>query len=289
MSFPATSDYDSSLTSAVAPFETGAQAVLAAFPGGRPMLALSDGSVLMVDTGERVAAHPEGAILLAAADHRRIVTGGDDGRVVEVRPDGSTHELANEKGKWIDALALREDGATAWSVGKLVRARDPKGAIKEYQAPTGVRGLAFLPKGYRLAVSHYNGVSLWFPNIAAEPDMLKWAGSHLDVVTSPDGAFVVTAMQENALHGWRLADKKDMRMTGYPAKTRSFSFSSDGEWMATSGADACVVWPFQTKDGPMGKPPKECGVRPAKVSRVAFHPKAQVLAIGYEDGWILLT
>ena len=39
----------------------------------------------------------------------------------------------------------------------------------------------------------------------------------------------------------------------------------------------------------MGKAPRECGVRPARVSRVAFHPKALVLAIGYEDGCILLV
>lgn len=38
----------------------------------------------------------------------------------------------------------------------------------------------------------------------------------------------------------------------------------------------------------MKKAPRECGARPAKVSRVAFHPKALVIAIGYEDGWILL-
>ena len=38
----------------------------------------------------------------------------------------------------------------------------------------------------------------------------------------------------------------------------------------------------------MGKAPRECGVRPAKVSQVAFHPRALVLAVGYEDGCILL-
>ena len=95
-------------------------------------------------------------------------------------------------------------------------------------------------------------------------------------------------MQENSLHGWRVADKRDMRMTGYPAKTRSYSWSPDGHWLATSGAEACIVWPFRDKDGPMGKAPRECGVRQAKVSRVAFHPQALVIAIGYEDGWILL-
>ncbi|MBN8909718.1 MAG: PD40 domain-containing protein, partial [Rhodospirillales bacterium] len=95
-------------------------------------------------------------------------------------------------------------------------------------------------------------------------------------------------MQENALHGWRIADKKDMRMTGYPSKTRSFSWSPDGKWLATSGADACVIWPFESKDGPMGKAPRECGVRPARINRVAFHPKAPIVALGYDDGWVLL-
>jgi hypothetical protein len=79
-----------------------------------------------------------------------------------------------------------------------------------------------------------------------------------------------------------------MRMSGYPAKTRSLAWSHDGQWLATSGADAVVIWPFGSKEGPMGKPPREAGVRPARVSHVSFHPKALVLATGYEDGCILL-
>jgi WD40 repeat protein len=77
-------------------------------------------------------------------------------------------------------------------------------------------------------------------------------------------------------------------MSGYPSKTKSFSWSSDGLWLATSGADAAIIWPFKDKDGPMGKAPRECGVRHSKVSQVAFHPKAMILAIGYEDSCILL-
>jgi WD40 repeat protein len=95
-------------------------------------------------------------------------------------------------------------------------------------------------------------------------------------------------MQENALHGWRIADRKNMRMTGYPTKIRSLSWSQDGDWLATSGAEACIVWPFGAKDGPMGKPPRELGARPARVSQVAFHPTSPLLAVGYDDGWILL-
>ena len=95
-------------------------------------------------------------------------------------------------------------------------------------------------------------------------------------------------MQENALHGWRLADSRNMRMTGYPGKTRSMSWSHDGAWLATSGAEAAIVWPFKDKDGPMGKAPRECGVREARVTKVAFHPRALVVAVGYADGLLLL-
>ena len=83
-------------------------------------------------------------------------------------------------------------------------------------------------------------------------------------------------------------DKRHMRMTGYPAKTRSLSWSHDGKWLATSGADAVIVWPFESKEGPMGKAPRECGVRPAKVDAGGVPPRRLVLAAGYEDGFILL-
>jgi len=279
-----------SLTANVTPFNTGAPVTAAAFIGDVPALALGDGSIFLAAAGaeRRVAAHPDGAVLVAALTGQKLITGGDDGRIVSTSPDGETQEIAHEKGKWIDALAARDDGAIAWSTGKQVYARDSKGGIKSFTAPSTVRGLAFLPKGYRIAMAHYNGVTLWFPNAAAAPDVFEWKGSHLDIVVSPDGHFLLTSMQENALHAWRIADKKDMRLSGYPAKTRSLSWSFDGNWLATSGADAGVIWPFKDKDGPMNKAPHECGVRKAKVTSVAFHPKALVLAQGYEDGWVLL-
>jgi WD40 repeat protein len=285
----ATAEPTSSLTAHVQPLAAGAHVVRAAFLGDAPALALADGVVALGEPGaaKRVVAHPEGAILVAASDGETLMTGGDDGRVARTRADGTVEEIADEKGRWIDALALG-GRACAWAAGKRVAARDEAGAAKVFEAPSTVRGLAFLPKGYRIALAHYNGASLWFPNAAAAPQFLEWKGSHLDVAVSPDGRFLVTSMQENALHGWRLADARNMRMTGYPGKTRSFSWSHDGHWLATSGADACVVWPFRDKDGPMGKAPRECGARQARVTQVAFHPRALVVAVGYSDGMALL-
>jgi WD40 repeat protein len=110
---------------------------------------------------------------------------------------------------------------------------------------------------------------------------------------SPDGRFLVTAMQENALHGWKLDSKpgeetRHMRMSGYPAKIKSLSWSPKGKWLASSGAPAAIVWPFSSKDGPMGKAPLELGTRAnILATAVQFHATDEVLAIGFIDGMIL--
>jgi WD40 repeat protein len=203
---------------------------------------------------------------------------------------GVTATLATDaKRRWIDNVALHPDGAVAWSAGKTAFVRDRKGEEKFFEVPSTVGGLAFAPKGMRLAIAHYNGVTLWFPNMAGSAQFLEWAGSHLGVVFSPDNKFLVTAMHEPALHGWRLADVRHMRMTGYPGRVRSLSWSAGGKALATSGADTVILWPFASKDGPMGKQPAMLAPLQARVTQVACHPKQDIFAAGYSDGTILMV
>jgi len=238
---------------------------------------------------QRIEVHA-GAILCAQSDGKRVVTGGDDGRVVEIRADGSILELARDaKRRWIDNLALHNDGTLAWSSGKTAFVKTAKGEIKSLDVASTVGGLAFAPKGLRLAIARYHGVSLWFPNVAGTPEELEWKGSHLGVAFSPDGKFICTSMHEPSMHGWRLADARHLRMSGYPARVKSFGWSADGRWMATSGADAVILWPFQTKDGPLGKQPLQYAALPSRVTMVACHPREDILAAGYGDGTVLLV
>ena len=232
----------------------------------------------------------DAGILCSVSDGKRVLLGGDDGKLVSVDAKGSVEILVTDaKRRWIDNVALHPDGAVAWSAGKTAFVRAPKGEVKSLDVPSTVGGLAFAPKGLRLAVAHYNGVTLWFPNMGATPEFLEWKGSHLGVIFSVDNRFLVTTMHEAALHGWRLADSRHMRMTGYPARVRSMSWSIGGKFLATSGSDSVILWPFGSKDGPMGKEPTMLAPLQAKATVVACHPKEDIFAAGYSDGTILMV
>ena len=281
-----------SVTDKVRPVAIGMPVTAVHFLGDRAAFVGAEENVALVSgQGEisPVAVH-SGGILCAASDGARIVMGGDDGKLVALDANGEVALLATDaKRRWIDNVALHPDGAVAWSAGKTAFVRSGGGGEKSLDVVSTVGGLGFAPKGLRLAVAHYNGVSLWFPNMTAKPEVLEWAGSHLGVVFSPDNKFLVTTMHEPALHGWRLADARHMRMTGYPGRVRSMSWSAGGKALATSGADAVIMWPFASKDGPMGKEPAMLAPLQARVAVVACHPKQDILAAGYSNGTVLMV
>ncbi|MDB5477026.1 MAG: hypothetical protein JWP49_2537 [Phenylobacterium sp.] len=255
---------------------------------GRAAFALGDGTVRF-EAGETVAAH-DGAVLAAALHPtgEGLVTGGDDGRLAWTRTSGA-QEIAKVPGRWIDAVATSAaSGLIAFAAGRELQVRDAADAkfTRAFTHEKSVADVAFDPKGRRVAAATYGGVALWYARIAGQkPLMLKWAGSHVASAFSPDGKFLVSAMQDNQLHGWRVADEKNMRMGGYPAKVKSLAFLAKGAMMATSGANGVVIWPFAGSTGPMGKQAAEVGYdEAAMVVRVAAAPSLGWVAAGLDDG-----
>ncbi len=120
------------------------------------------------------------------------------------------------------------------------------------------RSIAFAPKGLRIASRATTGVSLHWVAMAGQPVDLEWKGAHTAVTFSPDGRFVVTAMQENALHGWKL-DAKPGAEARHDAHDR---LSGEGEvaFLVSEGqvarivrGAAAIVWPFQGQGRAMGR------------------------------------
>ena len=257
--------------------------------GGRAAFALGDGVVAWED-GRRAQVH-DGAILCAAAHPSGdgVLTGGDDGRLAWSRGERS-EILAEVPRKWIDALAVSPaSGLIAFAAGREAHVRDAKAAdfSRTFVHEASVAALAFDPKGRRLAAATYGGAALWYARIGEQkPVMLRWAGSHVGLTFSPDGRFLISSMQEAALHGWRLSDAKDMRMGGYPSKVRSLAFIGE-TWLATSGANGAVLWPFAGANGPMGKQAMEIGWdETALVTRVAGDTRGERVIVGLDDGRI---
>jgi hypothetical protein len=255
---------------------------------GEAVFALGDGQVVW-ESGARQAAHD--GVVLAAARHPTkpgMITGGDDGRLVWSRPEGA-QTLAEAKGRWIESLAVVPGaGLIAFGAGREARVIDLADASfsRVFSHERSVADVALDARARRLAVATYGGAALWYAKIAdQQPAMLRWAGSHIGVRFSPDARFLMSTMQENALHGWRLSDAKDLRMGGYPAKVKSLVFFGGGRMLATSGAPGVVVWPFAGADGPMGKQAMEIGFdETALVTRVAAEPDASLLVAGLSDG-----
>jgi len=269
--------------------EGGATLALAFGDGVLRLVALPDG------TTTDVTVHVDAAILGLAVDGDGFVTGGDDGRLVRTAVTGATVELASFPGKWVAAVAAHAgEGLRAAAVGKEVHLLDRDGPRAVLPHPATVESIGFNARGKRLAAAHYDGVSLWWTAAPAKgqaqtPKKLVWKGGHRLVSWSPEGDYVLTATQDNDLHGWRVADGKDMRMSGYPAKVRSLAWTAKPPYLATSGAEVLTCWPF-SGSGPMGKPPLQiAGARDDRlVTQVASHAREPVVIAGFIDGSIVL-
>jgi WD40 repeat protein len=269
--------------------------------GRRVAFALGDGSLRLCDVGPtptpETLALGDCAILRLEPDFDDdgFLLGLDDGRLARIDAGGSVHVLATRSGRWIDPVSSHPSGFRAFAAGKEVVLLDAKGEPvgQPFVHPSTVADLAFNPPGKRFAAAHYGGVSLWWSQTAErKPKLLSWKGSHIAVSWSPDGAYVMTATQENDLHGWRMSDGGDIRMSGYPTKVRSWAWSPKPPFLATAGADQIICWPF-AGSGPSGKPPVEFGGRGGGwggadgdnlVARVAAHPKGDWIAAGFQTG-----
>jgi hypothetical protein len=143
-----------------------------------PVFALASGAVVRLDHGTHrhqlarwidfAAPFPVG--MAGALDHRRRGWQGDAARMpMEPKPS-----LRGPARKWVGGVAAGPQDAVAFSEGRAatVLLADGSGAEHSKQART-IEGLAFAPKGLRLAMARYNGVALAFVQGSAPPHRIR--------------------------------------------------------------------------------------------------------------------
>lgn len=264
----------------------------AAFAGG-------DGRVRVADLRDpkpslSTWALTRGAVLALVPDCREgaFLCGADNGAVYRVGAADGPRELARLDRNWPDRLATHPRGLRAIADGPLVRVLDAEGrTVAELGAhPSTVAGLAFDGDGRCLAVSHYNGASLWtLDGRGGEPRRLHRRGSHLDLCWSGDGRRVATATQEKALHVWDLASGRDASLGPCINKAKSIGWSADGAWLLASGADTVAGWRFSEGRLPLAAPRMLGRYSERLVASVRANPRLALAAAGYNDGGIELV
>lgn len=250
-----------------------------------------DGGLALFDPSgaRRVVAHQGVSLALVAHPRAGALSGGDDGKLVHVQADGARSDALNYGKRWINALASSPaSGLIAVAVGKSVDVYTESFVrVATFEHPSTVSGLAFDAKGKRLAAAHNGGASVWMAASATSVRRaLDWKGSHLGVQFSPCGRFLVTTLQEPSVHGWRLEDRGDFKMEGYPSRVKSVIFVDRGRQMATNGAGADILlWPFIGKSGPAGKTPGVIdGIGDSDVEILAAREDRAQFAAGFADG-----
>ena len=273
-------------------FDVGAPVIGAVPLHDAIAVSFGDGTVRFFRYGEEpyvIKAH-NGVVLCMSSNGKYIYTGGDDGRFLEISIDGEINEIANFGNRWVDCLAVFEDnlvcssGRTAyvWSNGD----KNPK--LLEHDSTVG--GITIDQNGKRIAISCYGGATVWrLGNKKWKPSRFVWKGSHGKVSFSPDGKYLITAMQENELHIWRIRDKVNMAMSGYSEKIKSFAWVGDTPFLITSGAKESICWPFDG-EGPMGRKPICLPyIGNKQVTFIEPFPDEKAIFAGLSDGSVFLS
>lgn len=268
----------------------GANVTQLAFAGGAVLAGLGDGRVVSVAQGAvtTLARHTGAVTGLVADAGGGVVSAGQDGRVLR-HAAGETCDLAPPKSDWITALRVSPDGSRiAIASGKRVEVLAGGETVARLDDfPSTVSDIAFFATGDRLAISHYNGLSLWQPERLARPEKLTWAGSMTQASVAPDGRYVAGATQDREIHVWDLVTDRDFRLGGYQRKVKAIGWTTDAAYLYTTGADVLVAWSLASDPGTV--PPKEIGYAFAQtVSAIVPAAASTCLPAGFTDGSIMI-
>lgn len=267
-------------------------------PGGRdtPDALVAGGSegqvgVFEADGTVRHALSLDDALLDVAAspDGTRVAAVGMASRRLWDTTSGDL--LSGEKAQWSASAAWDDrSGRLAVADGKRVRILDRDGAVRWSSPPLASTVTNVLwPRGrLRVAASAYQGVTVLEPSGDRVTNRLRAPGAISGLAASPNGRWIVGGSQDATLHGWKVADGSDFRMSGFVAAVSRLAFEDSGRWMACASAEVLTCWDFSGK-GPTGRAAVVLAGHHAPVTAFAWAPgERRTLVSGAEDGTVLV-
>jgi WD40 repeat protein len=238
----------------LAPDATGIPSALALWPSGEVITGYRDGHVRRVDSAsgqrhELEARHRAPVRAVARvygpeqSDALRFVSGGDDGRVLAQRWNGSVEMLDDFPRGRVQALATSYQGLlAAWATddGTVVVWNLALGTEVSRQRDTLVRALAFSADGRALAVGREDHFILV---LDAQTGSQKARLGPLDasvtaLAFSPDGAFLAAGSNDGRVSWWNAATSQLVKTWAQPSgRVGSIDVRADGALVAAGSDD----------------------------------------------------
>jgi hypothetical protein len=90
-------------------------------------------------------------------------------------------------------------------------------------------------------------VKIFEPGTDRMVQRLPSPGAIAGLAVAPNGRWVVGGSQDATLHGWKVTDGSDFRMSGFPTTVSPLSFQDIGHWMACVSGEVVTCWEFDAE------------------------------------------
>jgi len=235
------------------------------------------------------------ACKIAPFGSANFIVGSKDGALNIIAPDGTSTPGPEKVEGPVLALDHHEaSGLTASATSSEVLIYGPKDFKRTISAAQGndFTALALSPDGKSIAISDQSGFSVYkIQQPDAAPQRISFPGRPTAIAWSQDQQWVLCPLDEGGCQLISLADQRSTTLANYPSQVTKAVWSSASNAFATSGAFRAAAWSMET---PPIDDEKAGALQTGKASlvlvkQVAANPKNDFIAIGYENGLVLLA
>jgi hypothetical protein len=146
-----------------------------------------------------------------------------------------------------------------------------------------VNKIALSRDGRLLAVASF-GIYIYEAKTLAKARFIETGTAALDIDLSPDGQTLASALEDNIVRLWQVANGQLLRALKHTDRVSSIAFSPDGQILASGLRDG-TVWLWQVSEGLLLRTLEG---HAGSVLNVAFSPDSKLLASGSWDRTVQL-